>query len=350
MYTIKYMGNNIPSTPLKPGVHQVTQDSLKSDMVVESSTIRTMKGDVAYAIKNQNETLVSIALAEEKKQAAQRVESATTAAGTAPAIDTPAPKRIGRPLVVVVITLILAGLGLAYQFLLPKILTINIPNVSLPSFGNTTTGHVSVAPTAPVTPRVVLAPSLIPAHFEKRFIINKETTEKIFSDIAGERVVYGSTGKIKNLYFAEDLTSMDGVQKTVAISTNSLLILVGVSVPELLTRSLEAPFMVGLLNEESSTTATPFLILKISDYETSFAGMLEWEQNLPRLIDTIFGTNIAAGISNNTKTRDVILLGRDARVLEITPNVGIAYTFANKQTIIIAGSQTALVHILPLVK
>ncbi len=330
-----------PKTPNNPenthatGVYPESHDVPKSTS--EFLIFRTMKGDITDAIKNQDETLVSIALSEEKGLAAQRAESEKIAAMAAQAIETPAPKRIERSVVVGVVILILAVLGLAYQFLLPKLLTINTPSPSLSGFENTITEPISVAP------RIPLAYSLIPAHFEKRFIINQETPEKIFSDIADERTATGSNGKIKNLYFTEEFESM-------AISANRLLILAGVKTPEILARSLEAPFMAGLLNEESSTTATPFLILKVSDYDTSFAGMLQWEQNIPLLIDTIFGTNITDGLSNDTRMLDVVLLGRDARMLEIAPNIGIAYAFANKQTIVIAGSQTALEHIIPLVK
>ncbi len=345
------MENNIKTTSRKdgtgqsPGVYGGNPDSSKT--TPESLVIRTMKGDIAYAIKNQNETLVSIALAEEKKRAAQRAEIQTIDAGAAQTTETPAPKRIGRVLVVGIIILILAGLGLAYKFLLPKLDTISLPSISLPSFVNTSTEPVSVAP---VVPRIALAASLIPAHFERRFIINKETPEKIFSDIAEERTTSGSPGKIKNLYFAEDITSTDDIQKTVAISANSMFTLAGVSVPEILTRSLEAQFMAGLLNEESSVLATPFLVLRVSDYDTGFAGMLELERSLPLLVATIFGNDITVGISSNPRTRDIVLLGRDARILEIAPNVVIAYVFANKQTIVIAGSQTALEYIIPLVK
>ena len=96
--------------------------------------------------------------------------------------------------------------------------------------------------------------------------------------------------------------------------------------------------------------STPFLVLKVSSYETGLAGMLAWERSMPRLFDAIFGTSVATSVSNRTKTRDAVILGRDARVLEIAPNIGISYVFANPQTIIIAESRTALEFLVPLVK
>ncbi len=341
------MENNVQTTSRNdytehvPGAYQGIPDTPKD--ISESLVVRTMKGDLANAIKTQNETLVSIALAEEKKQAVRRSESAAMPERMAQAIEAPAPKRIGRLVVVGAVLLMISVLGLTYKFLLPKLKLLNLPSSSPATFENTNTGNTPVAPMA-------FAPSLIPAHSEKRFNISKETSEKIFSDIAVARTVSSSAGKIKNLYITEDITTADGATKNIPIPSNRLLILAGISAPEILTRSLEAPFMAGILSEESSTTATPFLILKVSGYETSFAGMLMWERSLPLLIDTVFGNNIRASILDDTKTRDVVLLGRDARVLEIAPNVGIAYAFADQQTIIIAGSQTALEHLLSLVK
>ncbi len=41
-------------------------------------------------------------------------------------------------------------------------------------------------------------------------------------------------------------------------------------------------------------------------------------------------------------------LGRDARVLEITPTSGIAYSFANPSTIVVASSRNALEKLVPM--
>ncbi len=331
-----------------PGVYQGSPDVPKT--VLELSPIRTMKNDIADAVKDQNESLVSIAEAENRKKDAERAMKSEE--GTA--VST-VPRPISRIIIVVVLVLVFVGIALSYKFVLPKILKINLPKLSIPSFGSTTT---EPRPSTPTDSRVDLAPSLIKATTEKRFNTSKETPKQIFADIASLRVSGGTQGDIKNFYFYEDISAPDGSRptdladtipqnrKTASISANKLIILTGISAPGILARSLENIFMAGLLHEETGSPSSPFIILKVSNNDTGLAGMLEWEQSLPHFFDIIFGTNIEAGLSDNIKVRDVVLSSRDARVLEITPATGIAYSFANPSTIIITGTRNALEKLL----
>lgn len=328
-----------------PGVYQGSPDTPTDTPPAELSPIRTMKNDIAWAVKNKNETLASMAQAEDKKKTEEQVRMAAEKEAVALVIPPVAPRPIGRMVIIVALVLFLTLTGLAYSFLLPKLRTVTIPKIPTPSFGAPTETAPSPSPQAlPVT----LAPSLVPAQTEKHFLTNKETPEHMFSVIASERTKKRETGNIENFYFSESVSTSDGNQKTVSISANRLLMLAEARAPEILTRSLENIFMAGLLSEQTSTVPTPFLILRVSGYDTGFAGMLEWEQSLPHFFDTIFGTNIEAGLSEKTKMRDMVLAGHDARVMEIAPNVGIAYTFANPSTIVIAGSRTALEKIMSL--
>lgn len=312
------------------------------------SAIRTMKGDVALAIQRQQETLVSIAMAEEKKKEARRQELLIAAEERAQRQES-APKPRGRMFLVVTIfvLIILTALGvLAYLFVLPK-----IGGLNLPSFGSKTSPEpiIAPAPVATTTPRVVLATAIIPVQAEHMFSLKKETPMGIFAAIKDDRLSSDSSWETKNIIITDDVAQPDGAIKTVAISPSRLASLTGVAMPEVLARSLQNTSMTGLLLETNSTLPTPFMILKVSGYGNAFSGMLQWEKNLPTLFDTMFGTNITAGLSVKTKMRDVSILGHDSRVLEITPNVGIAYTFANQSTLVIAASRTAIEKIIPLV-
>lgn len=342
------MIENVPHNPLKSGVFQGTPKNPAADSTTPPRLIRTMKSDMSEAIKNQNETLVSIALAEEKKQAMVRAQAIAVQTEDEKATSAPNPR--GRAIVVVLILLVLLALGLAYQFVLPKLRTIPLPKISLPSFFNMDISKPASTSTSAVSRPNVLVPSLIPAQFEKRFIINSAASDKIFSNIILERTLRGAPGKIKNLYFAEETKSTNGLLQTTVISANRLFIFAGISAPQTLTQSLEAPFMTGLLSEEKTPAPTPFLVLTVSNHDAGLAGMLEWERTLPRVLDTIFGTSFVTDFSNKTKVRDVVLLGRDTRVFDISPTTNIAYAFANPQTIIIAGSLSALQTLIPLVK
>lgn len=305
------------------------------------NVIRTMKMDASEAAKTQNETLVSMALAEEKKKAAQRTEAATKEVSVAPA-----PKPIGRVIIILGLIVLIVGVGVAIKFALPALQTVKIPSVSLPTFGAPETAQpTGVAPASPTTP---LARSLILAQSEKRFIINKETPEHLFALVAVERTAGVTPGNIRNLYFAEETSAPESGTNTASVSANRLLLLANTSVPPILARSLETSFMAGLYGEEGSQ-ATPFLVFKVSSYDTGLAGMLAWEKGLPRFFDTLFGTKFITSASATLKFRDTVISGRDTRTLEGLPSGSISYTFANPTTIVIAGSQSALNALVPLV-
>lgn len=104
--------------------------------------------------------------------------------------------------------------------------------------------------------------------------------------------------------------------------------------------------MAGLYGEEGGQS-TPFFVFKVSGYDTGFAGMLAWENDLPRLFDTVFGTKFLdtqfdATFFNPVKFKDKVVLGYDTRALEGLPAGSIFYAFVNQTTVIIANSQSAL--------
>lgn len=329
-----------PHNKLEPGVFQGTPASAqkpKDDTPSAPRIIRTMKNDAAEAIKRQNETSVSIALAEEKKVARARAEAALAKQAQGETTG-PAPKRIGRFFIVTGMALVIVAAILAYLFILPKLKDVSVITPSVPSSSKP-------VDTAPMTTAPKLAPiasSLVPAQTEKRFNITKETPSQIFTAIAKERRQGNSAGSIKNFYFTEEV----GSDSTV-IPASRLLSFANISAPEILTRSLEKSFMAGFFGEADGG-ATPFLIFKVSSYDTGLAGMLEWEANLPSSFDTIFGTSVDSGVLSKTKFRDITVLGKDARIIDTALGDTIAYAFTNQNTIVIAGSKTALEALIPI--
>lgn len=332
------MNENIPRKPLEPGVYQGTPEGFDSKKTTAPRIIRTMKSDIAEAIKNQNETSVSIAIAEEKKRAKTQADALATNQAEASNVP-PAPKPIGRIIVVIVIILLFVALLLTYTFILPKIGAIKLPSISIPSFAKPANTTTNKSTTKPATP---LAQSLVPAQSEKLLSITSQTRTQLFAEISTEAKQQIPSGSIKNLYFTEESGSMSNV-----ISANRLLIFAGISAPEILTRSLEKPFMAGFWGEQNDSS-TPFVILKVSSKETGFAGMLEWESSLPHFFDTIFDTNIAGTITPTTKFHDIVVLGKDARIFNAQSKSALLYTFVNQNTIVIAGSHSALEALIPL--
>lgn len=325
-----------PKQNLEPGVFSGGPNSTpeKSEQTPKRQ-ISTMKLDAMEAIKKQDETVVSIAIAEQKKATRLREEASLSAKALLE--KNPPQKRRGRFVVIVILLFIISLLGLLY-YLLPKFNLPGLPNIniSIPSFERSvdTTSKPDVAVNIP------LAPSIIKAQSEKRFNISKESTASVIEAIVEEKKQDIPVGNIKNLYFTE--SSKEGALE---ISANRLFIFLGKRAPETLSSVLEKPFMAGFLSE-SNNTNTPFLVLKVSDLNTGIAGMLEWETGLPRFFDSLFGTNIENGGALGFK--DMVVLGKDTRSIDTSGAGSITYTFVNNETILIAGSRSALEAILPL--
>ncbi len=197
-----------------------------------------------------------------------------------------------------------------------------------------------------------------------------------------------SSGKIKSIV----LNYQDGTS-TIQLSSVDFLNIVAPGAPDSLLRNLKKEYVFGYY---SSTSEEPFIILKSANYDSTFAGMLEWERNMyADLGDLIFkkeslsltsdsnsqsttesdtsttssaptstmpSTGATANASekatagapsniSNTSVKseydtafvDKIISNNDTRVL-YRPNGNIAffYTFFNKDTIIIATSEVTL--------
>lgn len=315
--------NQTPATPTKSTV-QSTSTLIR---------LRTMKDDMADAIKRQNETLVTITLAEEKQRAERRKVEELALQKSSVATPKPTPKRIGRFVVIVVLVVVLIGLGFAIKILWPKLQSAFTAATTKTPKTETKTKDIS-----PVSSKR-LAPSLLPADSELRIIGTKEGLTQTAARIAEDQLLGIAEGTVKNLYF----DNSEGQATQNPLSIRQFFLLTNISVPNLLALALENPFMVGLLGEPNSVT-TPFVILKVSDKDIAVAGMLDLETSLPSLFDNIFVPRPSLA---NTKFRTTVISGKDARILEDKFGV-IAYAFADPQTIVIARSKTALEKLIAL--
>ncbi|KKU81953.1 MAG: hypothetical protein UY07_C0006G0033 [Parcubacteria group bacterium GW2011_GWA1_47_8] len=341
-----------PQPPQKIPVPKPLGEAHLVPKVAPSSTllrIRTMKSDSAIAINQQNESLVSIALAAEKQKAAREQAKAQEMlaekkAGTQTAHPT---HKRGRIFIVLGVVIILGVLGGGGVLLWPKISTLTF---SFPNFGKPTDQKETPLPSdIPTKPAQPLAPSLAPAQSEKRLALDINNLQGIFSTIATERIAGLTEKEIRNIYFVGTGSSSEGSEAPAPISARQLFSTLGISIPNILSRSLETSFMTGLVGE-SGNTATPFVILKVSSRDSAFAGMLEWESGLPNFFNTFFGTtipHISTGKSAVGKFRDTVVWKHDTRIFE---NGGgtIVYAFADAKTIIITSSKNALETLLPL--
>jgi hypothetical protein len=95
--------------------------------------------------------------------------------------------------------------------------------------------------------------------------------------------------------------------------------------------------MIGAI---STDRPEPYLILRFSDFEAAFAGMLAWESTLPRDVGSLFGVGT---LPDTLRFTDQLRNNRTVRVLAgPAEQERIVYAFIDRRTIIITTSTTAL--------
>jgi len=160
---------------------------------------------------------------------------------------------------------------------------------------------------------------------------------------------------------------------TVSITTTELFGILATSIPASAVRAFGDQFMMGMYSTEKNE---PFLILKVTSFDNAFAGMLAWEKTLNKDIGSIFSsrsipiTSVApAPVATATGTpstttapatrvvnvdaliktefEDITIQNKDARVLKNTRGDDIVlYSFLDQNTILITSSQKAFHEIL----
>jgi hypothetical protein len=175
--------------------------------------------------------------------------------------------------------------------------------------------------------------------------INKIKTEK---SIPG--TIKNKTGSIKFISLSKEI---DGVKEKILIQDffNGMKF----TAPSSFIRSLSDSYMVGTYTKDSSevasiTDSTPklFMIFKSKDYEFSYAGMLEWESTMPGDMLGLYELNTTDTklALNKRLFKDVIISNKDSRVLYNENEKPILYyLFADKDTIIITDSIDAIKEI-----
>lgn len=309
----------------------------------KKSALHTMKEDVSLAIQKQNESIASIKIKEEEKERqiilAEQTKKEAESAKKAETSET-APYPVKRIILVFIFLLALVVGIFATKFLFEKTKTINLSSIKIPGFG--TSSEKTASGTEPSIATV--SPSLVPASTEKTIVITSERPFAVFSALSSELHQDLPDGSIKNIIIKEEVLSSLNEKILQEISVVRFFALAGTQDAGILSRSLEPSYMLGFVGKGDKTE--PFLVLKTSGHDTGLIGMLEWERSLPKFFDIVFGTSIELTVKPAAKFRDVVILGRDARVLESSAKTEIAYTFADTATIVITTDKEALKEIL----
>lgn len=269
--------------------------SPKKQVEVVIKPMRTYQGDIADAVKEKNESVTSISIAEKKRNDERGY--------VAPKINGDG----GTGIVITLLSLILIGAG-----------------------GFTT--YVTFIKTKPQE-QVIIVPkstSLVSVSKESSITITGLQTTNLVSEIRKQSEILGvSVGSLGNIKLIKDDEKR--------IDPKEFFVLMGWRAPDIFIRSVK-DFMIGVYGKELGTES--FIIFKTNSFETAFPGMLSWEKNLPQDV---------LGLLNSTNGvfRDSFIKNRDVRIVQTNEEGGtLLYSFLDSKTVVITQSIEAFTAIL----
>jgi len=281
------------------------------------SIIRTFKGDMAAAITANHLSSINIAIAENQKMNAeirskQKEESS--------------PEEYSKNKIIIFISIILIIIGVAGFSLL----------------------YIFKKPTSEQVFKTQL-PSLITTEYKDELNLEIITNNKILNVLSDK--LNTSQIPVNNLYNAYITIGSSTNQRLVTAS--EFVTLMKFHMPDMIRRTLFTDFMVGAYATDKNL---PFVILKTSSFENTYAGMLNWELDLEKDFQVLFrlpGYENQAGILSglaptvSKKFTDAVIINKDVRVLrDDEGKIIFLYAIVNKETIIITVNDIAFKEII----
>ncbi|MBK5215249.1 MAG: hypothetical protein JJE53_00345 [Candidatus Pacebacteria bacterium] len=155
-------------------------------------------------------------------------------------------------------------------------------------------------------------------------------------------------GLIKALFLATKNLEVSQI-----ITSKNFLTLTGASVPGALTRSLSDKYLLGKYSNKNILSggdgSTVFLIFQTTDYNQAYASMLDWEGNLLKDLNVLFGINITESNYSllEKKWSDIVVNNKDARVLYgLNGEDLLYYVFVNKNNFVITSNIETLKEVI----
>lgn len=124
------------------------------------------------------------------------------------------------------------------------------------------------------------------------------------------------------------------------VTAREFLGFVGNGLPQETLYALEEKFAVGSI---TTTENEPYLLLRSSQFDTLFTGMLAWEERLQSDLTPLFGTDI-----QYMSFRDGVRANTPARILRDSEgNEIVVYAIIDRDTVIITSTSEALILLIP---
>lgn len=162
-----------------------------------------------------------------------------------------------------------------------------------------------------------------------------------------------------NLRKAQEITSNESEVFSLvtegggAVSSSEFVSRLGSSVPDAFIRALRPEYAVGVVR---GNTPTPFIVIRVPNYDTAFGGMLEWETTMSADLAPLFGNpvleTLAPGKGTTPRAQhfvDAIQSNRAIRILyDEVGNERIVYALVNGEYIVLTTSGEVLATVLSL--
>ncbi len=294
----------------------------------DAQTVRTYQSDIANTIKNDNVSMIKVALSEKKRQERRGALDNTLEDSHKNTYII-----IGLVFSLIVITGLVAG------FIFLRSQSSNQP---------LTTEQQKVEP-------------LLYTELVSVLNIGQIDATAVFSLIEKDREALMELGDTKSIVFTVGSSTEER-----PLTTIEFFNLIQSRAPDILQRSLDPKFLLGIYGVNPRDV---FAVFKVTSYDSAFAGMLEWEPNIESDIGDVFInkkervdttiSNLIQSTSTASTTQvspygvfsqrvfvDKILNNKDARVLvDTNGKEALLYTFLDKETLVIATTERSLKEI-----
>ena len=279
--------------------------------------LRTYEGDVAEALARKKSSVMSMVVAENKRETGSE------------SISNKPPSQVGKKLLLVLVSFIFIGAGItgAYYLYLKS----------------------PLVPDEPVKQAVKIA-SIVTPDIQKVISVNSMKRDQLITFLSSEFQKY-EVGADKILELIPTTTSGS---TTLRVTGSQFINTLELDMPDILKRSLTDRWMLGIHN--SNEQDLPFMIFTTDFFQNAFAGMLKWEPSMPENLANLLGfrdraqsndplstTSIASFFNIRGTFEDKTVRNRDVReFISERGEMLFLYAFIDENTIIIATSESTI--------
>ncbi len=212
--------------------------------------------------------------------------------------------------------------------------------------------------TTPIEQKIII-PSIISPDKQMAWNIDSINKTQLIPQIYSQfKKNTQEKGKVLELILTQKVIDSEK-QTDKAISGSTFIEKSGISMPDVLKRSLTDRWMLGSYSEEDGRI-TPFIILTTDFFQNTFAGMLSWEKSMPedlslilnyrekaKEIDLFASSTISSYFNIRGSFVDKQIMNRDLREFRASNGeLLFLYSFINKNSLIITTTESSLIDII----